>query len=146
MWRAVLTSHKTKLLNQVLEPQEFYKTLVVDMEVRTLTRVKLQHSRSFLIVLQPHPNFILASRPLAYLNLLAASDANVYDIVRHKILMLSLSGLRYLEHRLLGTPLAAPYPQEKYAVVAAQKARLAAEAAAQTEDDVLSPRRSGPVQ
>jgi len=58
------------------------------------------------------PMFKMASTYRRRMTVHRAKDANVYEIIRHQTLMITLSGLRCLESRLLRTPLAEPYDLE----------------------------------
>jgi len=58
------------------------------------------------------PKFKIASAYRRRITVHRAKDANVYEILRHQTLMITLSGLRCLESRLLDIPVAEPYDLE----------------------------------
>ena len=52
------------------------------------------------MVSAPHPNFALASRNLPTIDLLPQEGANVYDILRRDVLVLTRDAAKLLEERL----------------------------------------------
>lgn len=98
---AQLDTHKTK---------PFYQLLA---------NLGLSGNGSVLIVDgdQMDPNFILASRNIYHVNLLPSRGINVFDIVKHKKLVMTLSGLRHVQAKLLSKAITPPYPFEPAPVV-----------------------------